>query len=47
MASGIIGQVYKAKLKNIEEEVIIKVRHPHIMNDLQNGKNALLLIKLM
>lgn len=31
MASGVIGQVYKAKLKHLDEDVIIKVRHPNIM----------------
>ncbi len=36
-ASGIIGQVYKAKLKDIEGDVIIKVRHPNVMKKLHQG----------
>ncbi|MFN9905434.1 MAG: AarF/UbiB family protein, partial [bacterium] len=36
-ASGIIGQVYRAKLKDIEGDVIIKVRHPNVMKKLHQG----------
>tara|TARA_B100001057_G_C22815072_1_gene937040 strand:- start:374 stop:1786 length:1413 start_codon:yes stop_codon:yes gene_type:complete len=39
LASGSIGQVYKAKLKNTDQYVAIKVKHPNIDTDIENQKS--------
>ena len=44
IASGSIGQVYKAKLKDTDEVVAIKVKHPNVNNDMEKSKYLLSII---
>ena len=44
VASGSIGQVYKAKLKDTEELVAIKVKHPNVNQDMDKYKYLLSII---
>ena len=44
VASGSIGQVYKAKLKDTDELVAIKVKHPNVNQDMEKYKYLLSII---
>jgi predicted unusual protein kinase regulating ubiquinone biosynthesis (AarF/ABC1/UbiB family) len=44
IASGSIGQVYKAKLKDTDEVVAIKVKHPNVNQDMDKYKYLLSII---
>ena len=44
VASGSIGQVYKAKLKDTDELVAIKVKHPNVNQDMDKYKYLLSII---
>ena len=44
IASGSIGQVYKAKLKDTDELVAIKVKHPNVNQDMDKYKYLLSII---
>lgn len=47
IASGSIGQVYKAIRKEDKKEIAIKIKHPNIEQDLEDQKELIQLVKLV
>lgn len=47
MASGSVGQVYYAKIKDTPVEVAIKVKHPNVSNDLDRLNNFIYVLNMI